>query len=80
MPARTPDDPIAALATTIAGSPRDWSLCPRDAWLYGILCGWDDASMTEVQRLHRWTDAEVARLRRLRERLLTAQALILETP
>lgn len=46
---------------------RDWSLNKRDAWMYGIVCGWDDESMPEVAALHGWSAAEVERLRRLHE-------------
>lgn len=59
---------------------RDWGAHPGDAWLWGLMCGWDcdeahdhdeecDRSMAEVAGRHGWSEAEVARLRRLRRAL-----------
>lgn len=45
---------------------RDWAADKRDAWLWGIICGWDDESIAEVQAKHGWSDHATARLKRLR--------------
>ncbi|WP_088312395.1 hypothetical protein [Kineosporia sp. R_H_3] len=67
-------DPLGALHDAVAFSSRDWSNDGRDgAWIYGIVCGWDDETdgpdagdaMTEVASLYRWDASTIARLRAL---------------
>ena len=35
------ENPFESLANTMACDPRDWSLNGRDAWMWGIIHGWD---------------------------------------
>ena len=63
------DDLAEALNSAKAAmtfSARDWSLNHRDAWLYGIVVGWDDA-LDEVANNHKWNDETVERLIRYRK-------------
>jgi hypothetical protein len=55
-----------SMATAMAASPRDWSLAKDTAWLYGIVCGWDEPALKEVAKRHGWDRVTVARLRDLR--------------
>lgn len=77
-------EPIAGvldtLASILAGDPRDWSLDRRDAWLYGVLCGWDcedhpttqaceetcTNALASVAARHGWNAVEVDVLRAMR--------------
>jgi hypothetical protein len=54
-----------SLHTVVATSSQDWSITDPDAWIYGIVCGWDDA-LPEVAKARGWTPAGVARLMDLR--------------
>lgn len=66
-------DALDAITSLIAFSSRDWGMNKGDAWLYGIVLGWDDSetdtdtgsAMIELSRAHNWSDKDVARLRRL---------------
>lgn len=60
------EDPFESLANSIAGHSRDQSIDARDAWVYGIVLGWDAASLREIAALHGWNDLALARLKRLR--------------
>jgi hypothetical protein len=52
----------------MAFATKDWSTDKRDAWLYGIICGWDDKeSMEQMQDLHGWSDESCERLNKLHE-------------
>lgn len=68
--ARTPtvktENPFESLRTAIACSSRDWAMHHRDAWIYGIVCGWDDDSLRDLAAQFGWGRGEVARLKRLR--------------
>lgn len=33
---------------------RDWVENKRDAWIYGIVVGWDDDSLNELAQKFRW--------------------------
>lgn len=73
---------LSSLAMSYAGDPRDWGVYYRDAWTYGIVCGWEcedddpahehddicggDAAMREAAGTHRWRDEDVAWLRAAR--------------
>lgn len=53
-----------SLRAVVACDPRDWADHWRDAWLYGIVCGWDEA-LDCVARKHGWPPATVERLQQL---------------
>ena len=57
--------PFESLETAIACHSRDWSTHHRDAWIWGIVCGWDEASMIELREQHHWDDKTVDRLKHL---------------
>lgn len=65
------EDPFASLSAAVACHVRDWSEHRRDAWIYGIVVGWEDA-LAEVARDHRWDAATVERLTRLRAAFVRA--------
>lgn len=66
-------DPFEAIRTLLATDSRDWSDDRGDAWLWGIVMGWDDedpecSAMELVAAKHGWDEQTVARLRVLHER------------
>lgn len=61
------EDPLESLQAAVSLDPKDWSAKPRDAWVYGIICGWE-SGLDEVAAIHCWTAEDVARLRRLRQK------------
>lgn len=62
----TETNPLTSLSNTIAFRAKDYSLNHHDAWVYGIVLGWDEPSYKELQQKHGWTDADISRLKRLR--------------
>ncbi|MEV0691801.1 hypothetical protein [Streptomyces sp. NPDC050388] len=70
---------LASLHRTMAHDPRDWALDKRDAWLWGIVCGWEceaqhdhdvvcgrDNPLRQVAARHRWPNEDVERLKTYR--------------
>jgi len=53
----------------IAFSVGDWSQDRHSAWVYGIICGWEDA-MEEVAERFGWNEKAVERLGRHRAAVL----------
>lgn len=70
------NDPFGSAAACMTSSPRDWSLDHRDAWLYGIIVGWDEDALLAVAKHHGWTDPDVERLRGLRATFILARELL----
>lgn len=65
--------PIESIRSLLATDSRDWGEDRGDAWLWGIVMGWDDedlecSAMELIARKHDWDEATVARLRLLHER------------
>lgn len=58
------ENPLESLETTLALSVDDWGASRAMSWVWGIVCGWDEA-MAEQAVKHRWSSEAVARLRRL---------------
>lgn len=58
MPA--PDNALQALVESYSRSAKDMGAKKFDAWVYGIICGWDDASYAELSVKHDWTPDVVA--------------------
>ena len=61
-----------SLETAIACHSRDWSTHRRDAWIYGIVCGWGLEAMRELEDQHGWGPEESARLQSLRDAYIRA--------
>lgn len=51
-----------ALVEHMVFSPRDHSVSRREAWMYGIVCGWGDA-IDEVAERHHWSKEAVDELK-----------------
>lgn len=57
---------IADLRSTLTHMPREMAAVAEDAWLYGIIVGWDEA-LDSVAQNHGWSEETVARLLDLRD-------------
>lgn len=57
-------DPFESLVRSMAFASKDWSIDSRDAWVYGIICGWDEA-LDEICVQHGWSQEAKDRLRKL---------------
>lgn len=62
------ENPKDSLYYTIANDPRDWAKCKRDAWIYGIIVGWDEESLQQIKEQHKWSQRDADRLSLLHEK------------
>ena len=60
------DHVCESLRNTLVFDVRDWARNSSDAWIYGIIVGWDNA-LAEVAKKHGWPPQSVERLCALRE-------------
>lgn len=77
-------DVLEAVNRAMATDSRDWGMARGDAWLYGVLVGWecDDqhehneidcgGALDEMAIRHGWTTAHVDRIRALRRAIYEA--------
>lgn len=66
------ENPLQSLLTSMTGDPRDFGTDKGDAWRYGIVCGWNNASYRELQQQHGWSDETVKRNKRLHRKYIKA--------
>ncbi len=66
IPKRTEGDVFSSLHGTLAFGSRDYGQHANDAWVYGIIIGWDEPSYQVLARRFAWDAATVARLKSLR--------------
>ena len=64
------DCPISALEAALAFHVRDWSLNSRDAFIYGVVCGWDEPSFKELKASIGWSDETVKRINYVHNKLM----------
>ncbi len=57
--------PLESIEIAMAFHVRDWTNHHRDAWIYGIVKGFDDESMKQMQDKHNWSNETVNRLKAL---------------
>jgi hypothetical protein len=62
-------NPLDSLHTVMATDVRDWASNRNDAWLYGIVCGWDKAALKELRAKHGWSRKATKRLKYLHKKL-----------
>ena len=72
------ENPLTSLRESIVLAANDWSQSRAEAWVYGIVVGWDPDPddepdeddgdvMGDLAERFGWSDAQVARLRRLHD-------------
>ena len=59
------EDAFESIRNAMVTQPIDWSADHRNAWIYHIIIGWG-SSLPSIAAKHRWSDDDVARLKRLR--------------
>jgi len=74
--------PLESLERALAFDSRDWSQNKRDAWIYGIICGWEnedslpgekeDDAVDEICEKHGF---DKVRLKELRKNYLKIKSL-----
>lgn len=67
---------LSSLSRAVAGNTRDWSVDKRDAWVWGVLCGWVDRTdlpaMAEIITAHNLDAAAVENMKRLHSLVVRA--------
>lgn len=67
------ENPFESLDTTLAFSADDWGESRAKAWVWGIVCGWNDDAMAELAAQWGWSTEACARLNRLHAKFEAAR-------
>lgn len=54
-----PTNALQSLLESYTRSSKDMSECKFDAWVYGIIVGWDDSSYKELSVKHNWSEEQI---------------------
>ena len=65
MSAANIECPLESIDCTLAFASKDWAVDKNDAWIYGIVVGWDDEALLELKEKFGWTNSTVDRLKAL---------------
>lgn len=57
--------PLNSLEESLNFDSRDWSSNKKDAWIYGIISGWDEDSLKEISQKFNWDKETVNHLKDL---------------
>lgn len=74
------ENPLEALYIQQTSDSKDLSLDKRDAWRYGIIVGWDNASYEELAIKHQWRPEDIDRNKRLHTKYIQAWKFIQNAP
>jgi hypothetical protein len=69
------ENPLESLRYAVAFSSMDWSTEKRNAWIYGIICGWDNDCFAEFNKKFGWSRETFDRLTRLHERFASMEGV-----
>ena len=73
-----PDNPLQALAMSICNSPKDFSKNKFDAYLYGVIVGWEDSAYEQLKKEIGWTDSQIEYQKILHQNIIKAWNLLTE--
>jgi hypothetical protein len=62
---------LESLHTTMVTCSRDWAATKSDAWLYGLVAGWDECSWDDIRDKHGWSTDVLERLAELHDAFAT---------
>lgn len=71
-------NPLQALVESFCKNPKDMSEDKYDAWTYGIIVGWDDASFKDLSEKHGWDKRIFERNKELHQNYIKCWNLFME--
>lgn len=72
----SPVNPLQALVMSLCCSPKDFAEHKFDAYLYGIIVGWDDDVYETLKGQHGWSDNVIIYQKRLHQNFIHAWNLL----
>lgn len=71
-----PENPIQALVMSLCRTSKDMGEQKFDAYLYGVIVGWDDGAYIQLKEKHGWTDKQIEYQKMLHQNLIKAWNLL----
>lgn len=73
-----PENPLQALTISLCITSKDMAENKFDAYLYGVIVGWDDEAYETLKGQHGWSDETIAYQKRLHQNYIKAWNLLTE--
>jgi len=73
-----PTNALQSLLESYVRTSKNMGEAKFDAWIYGIIAGWDDAAYVELARRHSWSEEEVEYNKLLHQNYNKAWELFME--
>lgn len=70
------ENPLQVLVMSIAGSSKDFSETKFEAYMYGVIMGWDNDSYEELKSKHGWSDDVINYQKQLHQNFIRAWNLL----
>lgn len=71
-------NPLQRLRETLCFTSRDCSEDKMIAFMYGIICGWDDDAFCELKVKHNWSDIDIEQIKKWHENYNKAWNLFID--
>ena len=72
------ENPLQALVMSLCGTSKDMAEHKFDAYLYGVIVGWDDDAYETLRGQHGWSEDVVNYQKRLHQNFIRAWNLLTE--
>lgn len=73
-----PENPLQALVMSLCRTPKDMGEHKFDAYLYGVIVGWEDSSYEELKIRHTWSEEVIEYQKLLHQNYIKAWNLLTE--
>lgn len=73
-----PENPLQALVMSLCGTSKDMAEQKFDAYLYGVIVGWDDGAYKQLKKKHGWTNEQIEYQKKLHQNYIKAWNLLTE--
>lgn len=73
-----PENPLQALVMSLCGTSKDMGEQKFDAYLYGVIVGWEDSAYDELKVRHNWSEQVVQYQKLLHQNFIKAWNLLTE--
>lgn len=71
-----PENPLQALVMSICRSPKDFAEHKFDAYIYGVIVGWDNDAYETLKGQHGWADSQIEYQKKLHQNFIKAWNLL----
>lgn len=73
-----PTNPMQSIYESYTRQSFDMAERKFDAWMYGVVVGWDDESYDELKKKHNWSDSQIEYQKQMHQNFIKCWNLFME--